>query len=194
MYGRIIFQLCSSKMSTWSMKSTSVTRPGWWPCLDREIFGVVLYSALPTAVSCLNYTRRKTKLKNPVKKCFFSMKEVLQGHLLFGEIDWADFHTAEWRINIFGNSVFTFVFFTMKKSWSHKKELWKQASISMSLLMEKSNLSQSNYHEKIQVTYLWHYKKNWCYITNVITIYLVYRNVEKKFLHSVLLWFGFMIW
>ena len=71
LYGRIIFQLCSSKISTWSMKSTSVTRQSWWPCLDREIFGVVLHSALPTAVSCLNYTRRKTKSKNPVKKCFF---------------------------------------------------------------------------------------------------------------------------
>ena len=61
------------------------------------ILGVVLRFHLLTTVSCLNYTRRKTKSKNPtsVKKWIFSIKEVLQNHPHFGETVWTDFHTAK---------------------------------------------------------------------------------------------------
>ena len=124
------------------------------------ILGADLGFHLPTTVSCLNYTRRKTKSKNPtsVKKWIFSKKEVLQNHPHFGETVWTDFHTAKKRIIAFENSVFSFAFYAMKKS--HKQKLWKQADISMFPLMKKSHLFQCISHEKIPVAYIWHYEKD----------------------------------
>ena len=77
--------LMSSKISIWSIKSASVIRSSWWPCLDRENFKVVLQFPPSTAVRCLSYNRRKIKSKTciSVKKWFFSKKRSFPRLLTF---------------------------------------------------------------------------------------------------------------
>ena len=133
--------LMSSKISIWSIKSASVIRSSWWPCLDRENFKVVLQFPPSTAVRCLSYNRRKIKSKTciSVKKWFFSKKRSFPRLLTFW---WNCFNWLP-QCKAKNYHFHKFSFCVMH----NEEELWKLAGISMFGLMEKSHSSQSNSHK-----------------------------------------------